>query len=142
MAKYVYVTPEAAKCTAKTQASYAKCLKRTLPQRAPIEAPGKVLIASSKDLIQVGTAPGIGPCGNPKDCKTKLDFPTPAQVLQAGLPVGTVAVMQQCVKAGKGNPMVPVTSLVQALEVSKEFCGCVGKSKGAGTRKKCAKRAA
>lgn len=139
---YVFVDPRYTACTQGTAGAYAKCLAKKAPKFLPIEAPGGIAVSKSPDLIQVGEGTGVGPCGEPKSCKTKLDFPTPKEALKLGLPPGTTAVMTKCVVAGKSplNTMVPVTSLVEALEVSKDFCGCVGKSKASSVRRKCARK--
>lgn len=75
-------------------------------------------------------------------CKTELDFFDEEAALKMGLPSGTRAAVHKCVREGSTEgEYVPVKDEREAMQVAKDFCGCV-KKRLVETRVKCSRRGA
>jgi hypothetical protein len=128
-----------------TDASYGKCVRDVVRTSAALRLPEQPVIQESfiskgsplitKD-IEGNVIDGQGlrkrPCvpsdpkGNISPCRTELDFPSPRDIEEYNLPLGTRAVIRRCDKKNSPGYLVPVSSPNEALQVSKAFCDCVG----------------
>lgn len=88
------------------------------------------------------------------ECQTELEYLTEQEAVELGLPPETRVTLHKCVRPGsKEGSFIPVNSVQEALQVSEDFCNCVGKPKAppppevvkqkaysaSETRKKCAR---
>ena len=161
MSDFATIEPALSPCNKlTTDASYGKCVLRRATGERFEPAPqtvniGAKFVSKGNALITEdvfgGTIEGNGlrtggrlcvPSvkKNSLNCRVELDFPSPEEIEQHVLPAGTPAVVRKCVEKGKAGPLVPVTSVEQALAVTQEFCGCVGPKPTDGKRRKCARK--
>lgn len=83
-------------------------------------------------------------CGKVGDpgyaCQTQLDLVDAEKARELGLPEDTRAVVHKCVrKNSTEGEYVPVKTEKEALQVAKDFCGCV-ETQMETTRAKCARK--
>jgi len=143
-----------------TDASYGKCVQRraTGPEFEPSPQEvnvGARFVSKGSPLVTEdifggviegnGLRKGARLCvpsekKNPLGCRVELDFPLPEEIEQFNLPAGTPAVIRKCVEKKEDGPLVPVSTIDQALAVTQEFCGCVGPKPTDGKRRKCARK--
>lgn len=140
-----------------TDASYGKCvLRRTKDERFTPSAQnitGGNFVSKGDALVLEdvfgGTIEGNGMRTGPRvcvpsvaskpiGCRVELDFPTPDELDEHGLPPGTPAVLRKCVVKGKEGALVPVSSVEEAVDASRSFCSCV-KDGDETVRRKCAR---
>lgn len=145
-----------------TDASYAKCVQRRAQGERYEPSPqtisvGERYVSRGNPLVTEdvyggiiegnGLRAGARLCvpskpKNPIGCRVELDFPSPEDIEAKGLPAGTPAVLRKCEVKKADGPLVPVSSVDEALEVANTFCACVGKKPNDARRKKCARKAA